>query len=398
MINYRGYYEYTECPLAVTGRTLSANSPAFHTMEEWVWLEEALRTIEIKGSLSLGLKSATYNKTYFSPKTNVLQIFPDRSRLLKARDEMNAIRAREIIKSVSTGLHTRVDGFQVFGGSPQRPIESASVFQSHITKGAMNGAIGGNIDIVGSLSSLWNLQNAAAYMADGSGVIDTNAFQLGGGSLSSIFNGSTQWKRNGANSSSPERERLSGVFEGEPFLYTNSTTGLVEYSAHFYFRVAYSDPDIGTVDYTYSEEPVNMYYQFPYRPWNYNKNGIDTSSYAYLIVIPVYSVWQNSVWKIRTEGSSVWNVVHGEKGNYASYCSGGLYEATSDSSRITINVGSVKNIGDQICKLTLLENRTQYSPRINYGTIAEKKKIGNQWYVAPDWVVLRFVGYGRLLN
>lgn len=254
------------------------------------------------------------------------------------------------------------------------------------------------VGVVADASLIRALESKAEYLANPT-LSATAIIPMTGFGLDAIFNGTTEWKRNGSAASSPESDRVSGVFRGDPFLCRNAATGVEFYRTQFYFRTQYSDPDIGTVDYTYSREPSSMYYNFPAQPWRYDKDGNSTADPAIMQVRLILGCWQNSVWKIRLSGSSVWDVVTGAQANFAAYSQGGVY-ARVGTPGITFDGSgvSVKSLGDAAVSYLNLHNKTQYDPRVLTGTIAEKKRIGYQWYVAPVCAMLFFTAHGRKLN
>lgn len=397
MIPSANYYEFVNCPIRPKGTSLSdLNSCNFTRLEEWLWLEEAIRTGEIRASAQVDLKSARYTKSM--TKANVARIMPERSTIDSWVERLNAIANKEFVSSIRSGTHVGPSYFQVFESSTI-PVETTSQLEARVTRStALSPLSPFQPSIMLNRSMLRIIENRAKYFTT-FGARDARIFLTS--NLKSVVNwGTFLWHRNGTASESPEKERLSGLFDGAPFLQYDSTyvseTANEKHLAQMYFRVAYADADVGSRDLTYTYDGERMSYVIPSTPWNFNKSGRDDSVCDVFIRVG-WIVYQNSVWKIKVNGSNNWMVTHGGSGIYAAYNNGFSLSGSNKDNYLSM-WRSLADEARDVCDKLKLENMAATDPRVNYGTITEKKRIGNQWYVEPAWALIDFRPNPRVID
>lgn len=130
MIRSANYYEYVNCPIRPSGDYLSPYSNRNRVfLEEWIWLEEAVRTAEIRASAAATFKSTSYTKSY-PQRIDVARVLPDRRTLEQLKSRMNALLGRQVIKGYTVyGVYSQQTGYSVFP-APSLP----SVTQAELDK------------------------------------------------------------------------------------------------------------------------------------------------------------------------------------------------------------------------------------------------------------------------
>lgn len=412
MINNIRAYEMTSMPRGIfTGRNVSQLGPN-PSLENWIWINECVRTAEIRGSLSPKAHSMIYGKS-LGRKDDVTTMCPGRSKIIDWSTRLDSLLRVKFFQSEDFPGSVVVNG-QIFDWHTQGTPESVGI-ANLIESKSRSGTFTLNPEMTPSLTDMKKLSSRASNLCVFSNEMKRSAaiamapfldevynpqmtellYSPHKGGFDPVFYGNLKWMKNGSESERPEKDTTSqgpGMF---PWLYGS----LLRKSrlASFYYRIKYQSSYFGNVDMTYSREMENPEYEMPYAPWQFENDG-ESAGVPYNFGDFIFGVWGANLYEYKTSQSSqVYEHEESSRQKFWAICPYGPAAYHHPSSfdiagrgRQPVNIQSARKIGDEIAEILRVESNLPQDPP--YGAIGRSvydlKKIGYQIYIAPMWCLM----------
>ena len=426
MLNSANQYDFTNCPANIaTGRDFSyGDCPR---LEQWLWLHEAMRTVEARGSFLPDAGAAVY--TDYGGKVDAFAMWP---KLLTSKEWANrvvAVANEPTMSFAQTGylsqFTTRKDRYH---DDPFVAVLSRDNVRSLMSQDPHNEPQV-DFNICPHQGDGQRVSRLFAYYCR-SGIARSNLVAIhdamdGHSSafgLQNVVPTQGSWQCNGGASDRPENEwntktRVGNALQGDytnavPFLgYDNNAVDNVYTPVHpasFYYRVKHSGrpeidigggaatvPAIPACDKTYSYEPYSLSYSIAAGPWTHTSMLPETRWRSSVSVMPIYAAYATALWRCSCGVPSLDTPIHPDiivnTFFYVLPMSspfGSLWiERDGQNTTVTLD-GTVKGIGDSVCAGIGIENNIRsIGPHDNVPDPVTK--IGYAVYVEPVWALLR---------
>lgn len=317
MISNRLAYEMTNIDGAsVTGASFSdAMCP---TLEQRIWINEVLKTAQVRGSVNPVLKNASFSA--LPQKVSVASMIPSMSGVDADYSALNQV--------LATGYHDR----------DLMPSGILNAYSTQIRETAAQSSILDCIRILNDTdvanilaSARVNPQgeNYIARMIPNRRNVDTFAtaarratttalrrsnylpvyrrtisgVDLTGGLNNALTAYGMAWARNDGKVTSPEADADLTII---PFLSKHRLAGDKRHNATMWFKHYFRDTVTGqSADYTYTYDATDYDYSTPNAPWIYSNNVVDNSK-AYLVGCGfIWAIYHRALWATTSAGASV---------------------------------------------------------------------------------------------